>query len=259
VAEPERTTDWDAETYHRIAGMQERWGLKVLDRLPLRGDETVLDAGCGSGRMTRHILERVPNGRVIGVDASPSMIEHARQELGESDRLELVTADLLELELDEPVDAIFSNATLHWVLDHERLFQRLFAALRPGGRMEAQFGGEGNVAEWEAAIIALEADERFAPHLGGRGRPWYFAGLQDTEARLRGAGFEIERLSLDEFDEQPPDPHAFMKASGLNTHLQRLPEELRDEFVDALRDSLPSPVTLHYVRLNVSARRPAGG
>jgi trans-aconitate 2-methyltransferase len=259
VTEPARTTDWDAATYHRIAGMQERWGLGVLDRLSLRGDETVLDAGCGSGRMTRHLLERLPNGRVIGVDASPSMIEHARQELGKSARLELIVADLLEFELDEPVDAVFSNATLHWVLDHDRLFERLFSALRPGGRMEAQFGGEGNVAELEAAVAALEADERFAPSLSGEPRPWYFASLADTEARLRRAGFDVDRLSLDEFDEQPHDPRDFIKASGLNTHLMRLPEELRDEFVDAVRAALPEPLTLHYVRLNASARRPADG
>jgi trans-aconitate 2-methyltransferase len=259
VAEAARTTDWDAETYHRIAGMQERWGLEVLDRLPLRGDETVLDAGCGSGRMTRHVLDRLPSGRVIGVDASPSMIEHARRELGEADRLDLIVADLLELQLDEPVDAIFSNAALHWVLDHDRLFERLFSALRPGGRMEAQFGGEGNVAELEAAVTALEADERFASNLSGRGRPWYFAGRADTEERLRSSGFEVVRLSLDEFDEQPSNPRDFIKASGLNTHLTRLPEELRDEFVDAVRAALPDPLTLRYVRLNVSARRPEGG
>jgi trans-aconitate 2-methyltransferase len=236
--------------------MQERWGLGVLDRLRLEGDEAVLDAGCGSGRMTRHILERLPRGRVIGVDSSPAMIAHAHEELGERPNLELIVADLLELELPEPVDAIFSNAAFHWVPDHERLFRRLLAALRAGGAMEAQFGAHGNVAEWEAAVLALEGDERFAPYLRGMTRPWYFASLSDTDARLRRAGFEVDRLWLESFDEQPPDPRAFMRASGLNAHLQRLPDVLREEFVDALADSLPRPLTLHYIRLNVSARRP---
>jgi trans-aconitate 2-methyltransferase len=251
-----RTTDWDAESYHRIAGMQERWGIDVLARLALEGDETVLDAGCGSGRMTRHVLARVPRGRVIGVDAAPSMIAHAREQLGSDERLELIVADLAELELAEPVDAIFSNATLHWVPDHGRLFRRLFAVLRPGGRMEVQFGGQGNVAEWESAVIALADDERFAPHLSGFELPWHFAGLDETERHLRDAGFEIGNLSLDRFDEQPPEPLECMRASGLNAHLERLPDELRDEFVSALADSMPKPMTLRYVRLNVSARRP---
>jgi trans-aconitate 2-methyltransferase len=251
-----KPTDWDAEAYHRIAEMQERWGLAVLDRLGLEGEETVLDAGCGSGRLTRHILDRLPHGRVIGVDASPSMIEHARKELGGDGRLELIVADLAELEVPEPVDAVFSNATFHWVPDHPRLFAHLFAALRPGGRLEAQFGAEGNVAEFEAAIFRVSEDPRFGPHLEGMAQPWYFAGAEETRARLTGAGFDVDRVEVAHFDEQPPDPHAFMRASGLNAHLERLPDELHDAFADAVRRELPDPLVLHYVRLNVSARRP---
>ena len=93
--------DWDAATYHRVADNQEEWGREVLDRLELKGDETVLDAGCGSGRVTRLLLERLPEGRVIGVDAAPSMIEEARANLAEfGDRVELQVQNLLELELD---------------------------------------------------------------------------------------------------------------------------------------------------------------
>jgi trans-aconitate 2-methyltransferase len=251
------TTDWDAESYHRIAGMQERWGLKVLDRLDLRGDEVVLDAGCGSGRMTRHVLERVPDGRVIGVDASPSMIEHARGELGDDDRLELIVGDLAELDLEEQVDVIFSNATFHWVPDHERLFARLSDVLRPGGRMEVQFGGEGNVREFTGAIETLAADPEFSEHLSDLDAPWYFAGTQETEARLRAAGFEVDSIWLDHYDEQPDDPYAFMRASGLNAHVERLPGDLSERFMSRMRELMPEPVTLHYVRLNVSAATPA--
>src|SRR5205814_4879583 len=107
------TRDWDASTYERVSDPQVEWARAVLDRLPLRGDETVLDAGCGSGRVTRLLLEHLPEGRVIGVDASASMIEQAREALPD-DRTELIVSDLLDLELTEPVDAVFSNATLHW-------------------------------------------------------------------------------------------------------------------------------------------------
>jgi trans-aconitate 2-methyltransferase len=207
--------------------------------------------------MTRHVLAAVPDGRVVGVDAAPSMIAHARDELGDDPRLELIAADLAELELSEPVDAVFSNATFHWVPDHPRLFERLFAAMRPGGRMEAQCGGEGNVAEWEQAVIAVSSEDPYEPHLRGLELPWNFAGLEETERNLERAGFEIDRLSLDPVDEQPPDPAEYMRASGLNAHLERLPdEELRGNFTDAIAGRIPKPLVLHYVRLNISARRP---
>ena len=114
------TRSWDAATYDRVSAPQLEWAGKVLQRLPLRGDETVLDAGCGSGRVTAMLLDRLPGGHVVAVDAAPSMVAHARDRLG--DRATVILSDLTELELDEPVDAVFSNAVFHWVMDHERLF-----------------------------------------------------------------------------------------------------------------------------------------
>jgi trans-aconitate 2-methyltransferase len=98
------TRDWDAATYDRVSGPQVAMAARVLDRLPLDGDETVLDAGCGSGRVTEMLLERLPFGHVIAVDEAPSMVEHARSRLG--DRATVLRASLTELELDEPVDAV---------------------------------------------------------------------------------------------------------------------------------------------------------
>src|SRR5438477_11954680 len=121
--------DWDAPSYERVAAPVKAFGQKLLDRLELRGDEVVLDAGCGDGLVTRMLAELVPRGRVIGVDASPSMLSAARTALGE--RADLRQADLTGLELDEPVDLVFSSATFHWIADHDRLFAPLFAALRP--------------------------------------------------------------------------------------------------------------------------------
>lgn len=247
-------TDWDAATYDRVAEPQEEWGLRVLERLALRGDETVLDAGCGSGRMTRHLVERLPRGRVIGVDSSATMIEKARAQLG--DRVELRVDDLLELELDEPVDDVFSNASFHWISDHERLFERLYRTLRPGGRLEAQCGGRGNVAELEAALLSLAGDERFAPYLRAVRSPWNFAGVGDTETRLERAGFGQVRVWLEPVEVTPPDPRGYLRASALGAHLAHLPTELHDPFVDALMASMLRPLTLHYMRLNISARRP---
>jgi trans-aconitate 2-methyltransferase len=246
--------DWDACTYHRVAGPQEEWARGVIDRLELAGDETLLDAGCGTGRVTRLLVERLPRGRVIGVDASPSMIEKARENLG--DRVELVVADLLELELAEPVDVVFSSATFHWILDHRRLFARLHAVLVPGGRLEAQCGGIGNVDEFLNTVENVNGDERFAPYLRAITNTWNFASPGDTEMRLTDAGFDPARCWLEDAPVQPQDPRAFVETVCLGAHLDRLPEELRAPYMDAVLEVIPRPLTLDYVRLNISAKRP---
>jgi trans-aconitate 2-methyltransferase len=249
------SVDWDATTYDRVADPQEEWGREVLARLELRGDERVLDAGCGSGRVTRLLAERVPRGHVIGVDASASMIERAREALAPD--VELIVSDLLDLELDEPVDAIFSNATFHWILDHQRLFTRLHAALCPGGVVEAQCGGEGNVAEWLREIDAAAGDQRFAPYLRAMPPATNFASVADTESRLRRAGFESIRVWLESKVAQPREPREFVRSVGLAKQLDRLPADLHDPYIDAVLGSMPRPLVLHYVRLNISVRRPA--
>src|SRR2546430_14591118 len=142
--------DWTAASYARTAAPVEAFGQRLRGRLELRGNETVLDAGCGTGGVTEQLLARVPNGRVIGVDGSRSMIDRARERLGT--RAELRVGDLLELELEAPVDVVFSSATFHWIADHDRLFGRLFAALKPGGRLLAQCGGAGNIATGVCAL-----------------------------------------------------------------------------------------------------------
>jgi trans-aconitate 2-methyltransferase len=249
-----RTVDWDAEAYERVAAPQEAWAREVLDRLPLAGDETVLDAGCGSGRVTRLLLERLPRGRVIGVDASASMIESARAALP-ANRVSLICCDLLDLELGEPADAIFSNAAFHWVPDHDRLFHALAAALVPGGRLVAQCGGDGNVEEITRAIASASARAPFALHLADVGTPWYFAGAQETERRLRRAGFGPIRCWLERKPTAPEDPRAFVQASGLSHHLDRLPAELHEAFVDAVMEGLGGTTRFAYVRLNIQARK----
>jgi trans-aconitate 2-methyltransferase len=247
------SVDWDAATYDRVASPQEEWAREVLARLPLNGDETVLDAGCGSGRVTRLLLERLPRGQVIGVDASPSMIEAARAALPD-ERLSLICADLTDLALEQPVDAAFSNATFHWIRDHERLFARLAEAIAPGGRLVAQCGGEGNVEALVRAILTASAREPFAQHLGGA-VPWNFAGPAETKERLAAAGFVDVRCWLQQKQARPEDPRAFAGASGLAWHLDRLPAELHDPFLDTVMESLGEDPVFAYVRLNIEATK----
>jgi trans-aconitate 2-methyltransferase len=247
--------EWDASTYDRVSDVQEDWSRGVLERLELKGDETVLDAGCGSGRVTKILLERLPEGRVIGVDASQSMIEAARKAL--PDRTEFIVSDLLDLELDQAVDAVFSNATFHWILDHRKLFERLHAALRPGGALEAQCGGIGNLDEFLNSLENVNGDERFAPYVRGVASSWNFASPGDTEMRLKSAGFTDERCWLEERIEKPREARDFLRTVCVRQHLELMPEDLREAYLDAVLEYLPRPLTLDYMRLNISARRPA--
>jgi trans-aconitate 2-methyltransferase len=246
--------DWDAASYDRVGDPVRAFGRALLERLDLRGDETVLDAGCGSGGVTRELIERLPHGRVIGVDASPSMIDQARAALG--DAAEWRVGDLLALELDQPVDVVFSSATFHWIPDHERLFAQLFAALRPGGRLLAQCGGRGNIAAVAAALRLVAKDPPFAEHLGGWDGPWNFAGPEETVARLERAGFVDAEAGLHVEPVHPADPREFLATMILGAHLDRLPAELRGLFAERVAGELPQPVTVEYVRLTMSAHRP---
>lgn len=252
------TTDWKASEYHRVAAPQEAWARELLQRLELSGDETVIDAGCGSGRATQLLLERLPRGRVIGVDGSPSMIEEARRNLEPwSDRVELLVEDLMQLELREPADAVFSNATFHWIPDHDLLFRRLRGALEPGGALVAQCGGEGNVTAYCEAIERAALRPEFAPAFVHWPVPWNFAGTDQTEERLRAAGFEEIRCWLEEKVVEPENPRAFIDAVGLAAHHERLDPERREAFTDAVIEQFEEPLVLRYVRLNIDARAAA--
>src|SRR6188472_1546383 len=170
---PNEVRSWHGATYDRLSTPMEAMGREVLERLPLDGGETVIDAGCGSGRVTEGLLARLPRGRVIGVDASASMIDAACERLG--DRVELHVADLATLDLGVQADAILSTATFHWIADHDALFARLHAHLRPGGRLVAQCGGAGNAQNVQDAIAAVPH-----PALRGWAGPWNFATPAQT-------------------------------------------------------------------------------
>lgn len=247
--------EWDADTYDEVSDPQFEWGSEVLGRLELDGDEVVLDAGCGSGRVSAELAKRLPRGRLIAVDGSEAMIAKARKRLG--DDVIYLVADLSELELDEPVDLIFSTATFHWIVDHDRLFQRLHAALCPGGRVVAQCGGQGNVAEYAKAIVAAAAQPQFSRHFEGMAPIWNFAPPDETERRLLNAGFTDVRCWLQPKPVTPAQPLEFISTVTLGPHLARLPQELRRPFAEAVLAEAGEPLTLDYVRLNIEARAAA--
>ncbi len=249
------TRDWDAASYQRVSVPHEEWARSILDRLELGGDETVLDAGCGSGRVTSLLIERLPAGRVVAIDGSPSMVEKVREVLRPQD--EAHVSDLVELRLDEEVDAIFSSAVFHWVLDHDALFSALHGVLRPGGRFAAQCGGAGNIDRLREVTRRLQEREPYAAHFVGFEEPWNYAGAEETEERLARAGFAEARAWLQPWRIVPPSPAEFLATVCLGPHMDRLPEPLREPFVADVLAAEPDPLAMDYVRLNIEARAAA--
>ena len=252
--------EWNATAYHLVSEPQFAWGLRVLDRAPLAGDERVLDAGCGSGRLTKEVVGRVPSGFVVACDLSGNMVRTAAQTLHESSGCSLVRADLSCVPFRGAFDLIFSTATFHWIRDHERLFAELHCALRAPSRLEAQCGGGPNLAALHARADALAREPQFRSQFAGWQEPWNFAMPDETEYRLCKAGFRDARCWLEHEPTTFPDADRyrdFVQTVVLRPYLAKVSvDELRTRYLEALvaaaADDDP-PFTLDYWRLNISA------
>ena len=258
------TFEWDAAEYEALAGPMTRWGADFLKflvgRRAIRGDEDVIDAGCGTGRVTELLLQCVPDGTVLAVDASEAMVEATAGRFARDPRVRVERRDLLRLEVEKPVDLLFSTATLHWIQDHEHLFKRFARTLKPGGRLVAQCGGEGNISRLRTAMGQVMCEERFEEFFVRWKDPWNFADPATTRARLEAAGFEeietwlheeaAEFLSIEELI-------GYLKTAVLGQHLTFLPEAEHEPFAAAVAMQLAAggPLVIEYVRLNILATK----
>ncbi len=256
--------EWNAEAYDRLADPQREWGRTVLERLELRGDETVLDAGCGAGGLTAELLERVPHGRVIAIDASQQMVSRARALLEPrfGDRVEIYVGDLAALSFDGVADAVFSSAVFHHIHDHAALFAGLYRALVPGGRLAAQCGGGPNLVELQRHVAAAaDADPRLATLVG-------WPGPRNTRVCRRP---HVSWARRDSPTWQPGSPRHRSTCRtwpgcgniwdvDLRSHLARLPDAAaRAALLDGVVAQMAiadTPMTLDHWRLNMDALRP---
>ena len=262
------SSEWNAEAYHRLSDPQFAWGLRVLARLALRGDERALDVGCGSGRLTRELRACLPHGRVVATDLSENMARAARETLavGAAERPVVAVADAAALPFAGAFDVVFSTATFHWVTDHPRLFASLFAALAPGGRLHAQCGGGPNLERLHARAAQLMREAPFEPYFAAWRTPWEFADAATAAARLRAAGFTAVETSLEPAPVTFDDAgvfREFLATVVLRLHLQCLPDAaLRGAFLDRLVERAAGErprYELDYWRLNLTGTKPVTG
>lgn len=258
-------TEWNAAAYHKVSGPQTSWGQKVLNRLSVRGDERAIDAGCGSGRLTGELMERLPDGRLIAIDRSWNMLMTARANLRPvlGSRVSFVQVSLPDLPFAGWADLVFSTATFHWIKDHPALFAGIFTTLRAGGKLHAQCGGGPNLVRAHELAEQVMHSDAFARFFVDWPGPWEFADAATTAARLTDAGFLEVETSLEEAPTTlatEADYREFVTTVIYHPHLERLPDPaLRQAFIDrvtALAAKEPVPFTLDYWRLNMQARKP---
>ena len=260
--------EWNAEQYHEVSRPHEAWAARVLDRLPVSGVSTVIDAGCGTGKITRELLDRLPAATVYALDTSQSMLIVAERELAPDycTRVRFLLADLAQVtpqQVGTTADLIFSTATFHWLRDHEALFRRLFDLLVPGGRLIAQCGGGPNIGALRERLSALMRSPQFAPYYQTWTDPWFFATADDTARRLVSAGYSDVETNV-EFHPTPMgnehEYRSFVSTVILRDHLARLPDDaVKTAFVDELTRFAATdnpPFELDYWRLNMCATRP---
>lgn len=257
--------EWNAEAYERLSDPQFGWGRKVLTRvaaLPVRGDETVLDAGCGTGRVTAELARLFPRGCVVGVDLSENMVRTARENLkSRFGNVQFASADISGLPFRDAFDGVFSTAVFHWVTDHCRLFRNIHSVLKPGGWLVAQCGGGPNLKRLRDRARQLQATAAFVRFFEGWSEPWEYADDVTTAERLRDAGFIQIKTWLERAElclQGRAEYREYLATVTLHKQLERIPgHKLRDAFLDELTSeaSRDPEYELDYWRLNIEARK----
>lgn len=262
--------DWDAKTYDNISDTIQSWGLKILEYRNWKGNEIVLDAGCGSGKLTKILSIKVPFGKVFAVDSDLSMITLAKQNLKKTTNIQFIRNDISEIKLADNVDVVFSNAVLHWITDHKKVFERFWQILKPNGQLLIQCGGYGNLVNTISIFSKIRKSTEFYKYFcNNKGEdiwiePWYFATKQDTEKILQNTGFQNIHVYVEnkEVNLQNKKKYlVFIKTIVLRPYLEYLPNDaLKNKFAKAVTQEIETNVQelqwkLDYVRLNINARK----
>ncbi|MGB8034631.1 MAG: class I SAM-dependent methyltransferase [Nitrososphaeraceae archaeon] len=265
---------WDAQTYDEVSRLvQYRWGQQILEWRKWNGDESVMDAGCGSGLISKLLAQKVPRGKVYAVDVDSNMIRQAKRNLKGLENVELVEADFAQVKLPTKLDVIFSNAALHWVHDHAQVFQHFWDMLNcdetKGGQLLIQCGGCGNLQRILAILRRVMEFNEFKEYFASFNQSWYFAKPDDTSKLLGEIGYVSTKIHLHNDCVNLIDREIysrFVKTVIMKPFLECLPDDkLRNRYLELFLQAVEknsasissnksqTPWSLDYVRLNIIA------
>ena len=264
--------NWDASTYDHISHVIESWGLEILAHRKWKGDEIVLDAGCGAGTLTKILSDLVPHGRVIGIDIDPAMIEFAMTKLKDSNssNAQVMQGDISEMKFHSEFDVVFSNAVLHWIPDHKKVFDLFSQSLKSEGQLLVQCGGYGNLARSLEKFDQVKNSPRFRNYFKDQygeqawAKPWHFPRKEDVETLLKATGFTNIHIFLENKIANlgnKKNYSLYIRTIVLRPYLEYLHEEqLKKSFIDSIINEIEASMPelrwkLDYVRLNIFANK----
>lgn len=284
---------WDARTYDQVSRLvQYRWGQQVIKWRKWHGDEIVMDAGCGSGLLTKQLAKQVPIGKVYAVDIDDNMIKRAKNNLKSLDNIEIIQSSFADVNLPTKVDVIFSNSALHWSQDHRMVFQNFWEMLKPmnsndiidinvgsniigsSGQLLIQCGGYGNLQEIIAVLERIARLDQFKGHFAGWTQPWHFAKAEDTGKLLQEIGYVNTKVYYSDDCVTLPNRRIyskFVKTVVMKSYLDHLlshnddydSDKLKDLFLELFLDEVKNSSGklnktwfLDFVRLNIIAYKP---
>ncbi len=261
---------WDAKNYHKVSSIQETWALELLSKRKWKGNEVLVDAGCGTGRVTKIISNILKEGKIYAIDLDHNMIENAKLNLKDQENVIFIKSDLSTVELPEPVDIIFSNAVIHWIKDHYNLFRNFLKLLKQSGEILIQCGGKGNLETIQSILDLTRKSNVFKGYFQDWEDPWNFATAEETFSIMERVGFKKIETSLSKkiakFSSSK-EYKLFMKTVVMKPYLSYLPSDYNNQITDSFMDrffkhykksvkgltKVPNGHNINYTRLNIRA------
>lgn len=261
------TYQWNARDYSKHSGQQQKWARELIAKLDLQGREAILDIGCGDGKVTAEIADRVPEGTVTGIDSSEQMISVARGGFPQQTHpnLSFSRMDARAIDFKSRFDIVFSNAALHWVIDHRPVLEGIHRCLKPGGKLLLQMGGKGNAADILEVIEKLKQQTEWRCYFNEFKFPYGFFSVDEYRPLLEKYGFLTDRIELiprEMVHDGQSGLEGWIRTTWL-PYTERIPENLRSTFISAVssqylrRTRLDRNRKVHVsmVRLEVEARK----
>lgn len=258
----------DVENYHKISYIQESWGLELLKNKKWCGNEIVVDGGCGTGRITKALAQIMKTGKIYAVDLDKNMISAAREHLNGFSNVIFITSDLSTVRIPELVDVIFSNAVIHWILDHDMLFQHFWNLLKPSGELLIQCGGKGNLESSHMALENVRKNPAFRKYFQKWTEPWNFSSPQEISKILERIGFrniETKLIKKTAIFDGMEEYTLFMKTVVMKPYLSYLPKNDKStidlfikQFIIEIEKINPDQnknYTVEYIRLNIKSKK----